>query len=67
MLWVTRHKPHVDRCTSAWLTKRFIDKKARFRFISKDDPVPKGAILFTLPEAEIKPVAEERTTYDVLV
>jgi hypothetical protein len=67
MLWVTRHNPHVDRCTSAWLIKRFIDKKARFAFISKDDPIPKGAIAFTLPKAEIKPVEKEKTTYDVLV
>jgi len=67
MLWVTRHNPHVDRCASVWLIKRFIDKKARFAFISKDDPIPKGAIAFTLPKAEIKPVEKEKTTYDVLV
>jgi hypothetical protein len=67
MLWVTRHHPHVDRCASAWLIKRFIDKKARFAFISKDDPLPSGAIAFTLPKAEIKPVEKKKTTYDVLV
>jgi hypothetical protein len=67
MLWVTRQDPHVDRCSSAWLIKRFIDKKARFAFISKDEPIPKGAIAFTLPRAEIKPVEKEKTTYDVLV
>lgn len=67
MLWVTRHSPHVDRCASAWLIKRFIDKKAKFGFISKDDPIPKGAIPFTLPKAEIKPVEKKKTTYDVLV
>ena len=66
MLWVTRHNPHVDRCTSAWLIKRFVDKEARFAFISKDDPIPKGAIAFTLPKAEIKPVEKQKTTYDVL-
>jgi hypothetical protein len=67
MLWVTRHNPHVDRCASAWLIKRFVDKKARFTFISKDDPIPKGVIAFTLPKAEIKPVDNEKTTYDVLI
>jgi hypothetical protein len=67
MLWVTRHYPHVDRCSSAWLIKRFIDKKARFAFVSKDDPMPKGAIAFTLPKAEIKPVEKQKTTFDVLV
>jgi hypothetical protein len=67
MLWVTRKNPHVDRCTSAWLIKRFIDKKAKFAFISKDDLIPEGATAFTLPKAEIKPVEKEKTTYDVLV
>jgi len=67
MLWVTRHNPHVDRCASAWLIKRFIDKKAKFAFISKDDPIPKGAVAFTLPKAEIKPVEKEKTTYDILM
>ncbi|HJW97569.1 MAG TPA: chromate resistance protein ChrB domain-containing protein [Candidatus Bathyarchaeia archaeon] len=41
MLWVTRHNPHVDRCASAWLVKRFIDKKARFAFVLKMTPYPK--------------------------
>jgi len=67
MLWVTRHNPHVDRCASAWLIKRFIDKEARFAFVSKDDAIPEGAVAFTLPKAEIKPVEKEKTTYDVLV
>ncbi len=66
MLWVTRQNPHVDRCASAWLIKRFIDKKAEFKFVSKDDPIPKGAIAFTLPKAEIKPVEKKKTTYDAL-
>jgi hypothetical protein len=67
MRWVTRHNPHVDRCASAWLIKRFIDKKAKFSFISKNDPIPKGAIAFTLPKAENRPIDGEKTTYDVLV
>ncbi len=66
-LWVTRHNPHVDRCASAWLIKRFIDKKAEFAFISKDDSIPERAMAFTLPKAEIKPVEKEKTTYDVLL
>ena len=30
--WVTRPGVHVDRMASAWLLRRFIDEKARFRF-----------------------------------
>jgi len=67
MLWVTRQKPHVDRCASAWLIKRFIDKEAVFEFVSKKSEIPKGATGFTLPKAEIKPVEGLKTTFDVLV
>ncbi|WXG47578.1 MAG: chromate resistance protein ChrB domain-containing protein [Candidatus Atabeyarchaeum deiterrae] len=67
MQWVTRTKPHVDRCASAWLIKRFIDQKAKFEFISKDDPIPEGSIAFTLRKAEIKPVEGKKTTYDALL
>jgi len=67
VLWVTRTKPHVDRCASAWLIKRFIDQKAKFEFITKDDPIPEGSIAFTLPKAEIKPVEGKTTTYDALL
>jgi hypothetical protein len=67
MLWVTRSKPHVDRCASAWLIKKFIDNEARFEFISKEDPIPKGANAFTLPKAQIKPIEGKKTTYDILI
>ena len=30
--WVTRPRPGVDRMSSAWLIRRFIDPKARFAF-----------------------------------
>lgn len=67
MLWVTRKKPHVDRCASSWLIKRFIDADAEFGFISEEDPIPKEAIGFTLPKAEITPIKGKKTTYDILL
>ena len=33
--WVTRFRPGIDRVSSAWLIRRFIDPKARFAFGSK--------------------------------
>ena len=30
--WVTRPRPGIDRSASAWLIRRFIDRKARFAF-----------------------------------
>ena len=35
LIWVTRRGVHVDRIASAWLIRRFIDKKARFRFVDE--------------------------------
>jgi hypothetical protein len=67
MLWVTREKPHVDRCASAWLIKRFIDKQANFQFIAKDNEIPKGSIGFTLPKAELNPVEGVKTTFDAIM
>lgn len=33
--WVTRPRPGVDRMASAWLIRRFIDRKARFVFVAQ--------------------------------
>jgi len=30
MLWATRHNARIDRCSTAWLIKRSIDKKTQF-------------------------------------
>lgn len=36
-IWVTRPRPGIDRVSSAWLIRRFIDANARFVFAS--DPI----------------------------
>ena len=33
-LWVTRHRPKIDRIACPWLIRRFVDKRARFLFVS---------------------------------
>jgi rhodanese-related sulfurtransferase len=33
-LWVTRHRPKIDRIACPWLIRRFIDPKARFLFVA---------------------------------
>ncbi|HMH00666.1 MAG TPA: Chromate resistance protein ChrB, partial [Terriglobales bacterium] len=35
-VWVTRPRPGVDRVTSAWLIRKFIDPKAKFAFAPED-------------------------------
>jgi hypothetical protein len=37
-VWATRPGVHVDRIASAWLIRRFIDPKARLRFVDPKEP-----------------------------
>jgi len=46
-LWVTRPRPGVDRCASAWLIRNFIDPKARFAF-APEDRVPVSSVPFDM-------------------
>src|SRR4029077_8384324 len=41
-VWVTRPRPGVDRVTSAWLIRKFIDPKAKFTFAPEDKKPPKA-------------------------
>jgi hypothetical protein len=41
-VWVTRPRPGVDRVTSAWLIRKFIDPKAKFAFTPEDKKPPKA-------------------------
>jgi len=45
--WVTRPRPGIDRSGSAWLIRRFIDKKARFTFAA-EGRVPSAAVPFDM-------------------
>jgi hypothetical protein len=46
-VWVTRPRPGIDRSASAWLIRRFIDKKARFTFAPEEE-VPREAVPFDM-------------------
>ena len=46
-VWVTRPRPGIDRSASAWLIRRFIDKKARFAFV-REEQVPREAVPFDM-------------------
>jgi len=46
-VWVTRPRPGVDRCASAWLIRHFIDSKARFAF-APEEQVPRGSVPFDM-------------------
>lgn len=36
-LWVTRHRPKIDRIACPWLIRRFVDRAARFLFVAPSD------------------------------
>jgi hypothetical protein len=67
LLWVTRHEPHLDRCASAWLIKRFVDRDAQFTFVDRREAPPAGGIPFVLPRADVNPVEGVSTATDALV
>ena len=62
--WVTRPRPGIDRCGSAWLIRRFIDPAARFAFVEKADLAPK-AIPFDMYDVEFSHEGD-RCTFEVL-
>jgi hypothetical protein len=65
--WVTRKGIHVDRMASAWLIRRFIDAKARFKFVPGRTYRPSpGEARFDMFEAEFTHEGD-RCTYEVLV
>lgn len=53
-IWVTRARPYVDRLSSAWLISRFIDAKARFRFLQPEEnaEAEKEAVAFDVQGGE---------------
>jgi len=46
--WTTRRGIHIDRIASAWLIRRFVDPKARFRFADPKDPARPGELRFDM-------------------
>jgi len=65
--WVTRREVFVDRIASAWLIRRFIDPRARFRFAASRAYRP-GAdeLRFDMFEAEYSHVGDA-CTFETLI
>jgi hypothetical protein len=65
--WVTRRGVRVDRIASAWLIRRFIDPKARFKFAPGHDYAPRrGEVRFDMFEGEFTHDGD-RCTFEVLL
>ena len=48
MKWATRAGIHIDRASSAWLLRRFVDPDATFVFVDDPDDVPQDATAFDM-------------------
>ena len=64
--WATRAELWVDRVASAWLIRRFIDRKARFRWLTNIKRCPRTALSFDFDGARFTHVGA-RVTFEVLV
>jgi hypothetical protein len=64
--WATRARPWVDRLASAWLIRRFIDPKARFRWLKDPKRCPANALGFDYDGADFTHVGT-RVTFETLL
>jgi hypothetical protein len=60
-LWVTRPRPGVDRMSSAWLIRRFIDTDARFEFATDRKGIAEDAVAFDMYGVEFTHRGEQCT------
>lgn len=64
--WATRNHLWVDRMASAWLIRRFIDRKARFLWLDKPKDCPKSALGFDFEGAAFTHL-DGRVSFEVLM
>jgi hypothetical protein len=64
--WATRRHLWVDRMASAWLIRRFIDRKAKFLWLDSPKKCPKTALGFDFDGAAFTHVGS-RVTFEVLM
>ncbi len=65
-IWATRRRPWVDRLASAWLIRRFIDRKARFLWLASPDRCPRKALGFDFDGARFTHVGA-KVTFETLL
>ncbi|MGH8509313.1 MAG: chromate resistance protein ChrB domain-containing protein [Gammaproteobacteria bacterium] len=65
-IWATRKRPWIDRLASAWLIRRFIDRKARIVWLAKAQDCPPDALGFDFDGAEFTHRGA-RVTFEVLM
>lgn len=70
MKWITREQIRIDRVSSAWLIKKFVDPSAEFLFVPRTEVMPRsqaeGAIPFHVPDAELGQ-RNGKTAFDAII
>ena len=64
--WVTRPGVKIDRMASAWFIRRFVDPKARFRFVEERTPARARELRFDMVGGDFTH-EEDRCTLETLV
>ena len=64
--WATRHDLWVDRLASAWLIRRFIDRRARFVWLKHVQDCPANALGFDFDGARFTHIGH-RVTFETLL
>ncbi len=64
--WVTRRGVHIDRIASAWFIRRFVDSKARFRFIDPKERSRAGELRFDMVGGDFTHEGD-RCTFETLL
>ena len=69
-VWVTRHRPKIDRIACPWLIRRFVDPQAQFLFVSPSE-VAGVADRFNATPFDVEDVfwshRGERCTFDTMI
>jgi hypothetical protein len=64
--WATRRGVQIDRIASAWLIRRFLDPKARFRFVDPGEERLPGELRFDMPGGDFTHEGD-RCTFEMLL
>ena len=70
MKWITRERPKIDRIACPWLIKNFVDEKAEFIYVPKEEVFDKAkqlnAVPYDIPGAEYSHY-EAECTFDYII
>ncbi|MEZ4863348.1 MAG: chromate resistance protein [Caldilineaceae bacterium] len=70
MKWITRERIRIDRVSSAWLIKKFVDPAAEFLFAPRAEILERataeGATPYHIPEAELGQ-RDGKTAFDAII